>query len=184
MFDDSSDFVWEAANHEVHPAAKRFLKFTTVYENETLRGKMLVTMGFIEDLLAQAIKSFLVNDNEAVLKGFASRSLGSASAKFNMAFLLGLIDDHELKIIEKMAKIRNEFAHQPFVRADNLDLSNHFRNLAKLIGTDQYKEKETDNYAEEVWGMTIWALVTPLMNRPERAEERRLKFQDWDTSAP
>lgn len=182
--DLSEDYEWEFASYDLHPAAKHFQEFQEVYESESLRGRMLVTMGFIEDVLARSIKEYLVDTDPKVMQKFAVRSLGSLSAKLNMAYLLGLIDDREFNMIEKMATIRNIFAHQPLAREDGTTLRNHVRDLARLQNLDQYKENETSNYVNEVWRMTIWSLLTSLINRPERAKERRLKYQPWDLSAP
>lgn len=181
---NTDEYDWELASAEPHPAAERFMAFQTVYGEETLRGKMLVTMGYVEDLLARSIAARLVNTRSKRLEEFGKRSLGSLSAKSNMAYLLGIIDDREHAIIEKMSKLRNDFAHQPMVRESDPDIRNHARDLARLLSIDQYRESESDFYVEEVWGMTLWGLLTYLNNRPERAAERRLTFNEWDISAP
>ncbi|MFK4004442.1 hypothetical protein [Qipengyuania sp. NPDC077563] len=178
------DFDWEFANFQPHEATKRFRKFSSVFDSETLRGKILVTMGFLEDLLARGIKEFLVETNHGVFQGFARRSLGSLSAKQHLAYLLGIISEEEFEIIERMAKIRNLFAHDPMISGADEKIRNHTRDLAKLLNLDQYKESESSNCVEETWGMTHWALLVPLMNRPERASEYRLRTREWELSAP
>lgn len=177
------EYEWEFSA-PLHPAADRFVKFREVYERETLRGRMLVTMGFVEDILARSIQSYLVDTDPKLVQSFASRSLGSLSAKANLSYLLGIIDEQEFKQIEKMAKIRNLFAHEPLADKNDALLRNHVRDLSVLLGLGHYKESESKDFVGETWSMTIWALLTRLVNRPENAEQRRLKPQSWDFGAP
>ena len=181
---DTDDDDWDFANFELHPAAQRFMEFQQVYESESLRGRILVTMGYVEDLLARAIAASLIDTNPSLLKDFGKRSLASLSAKRTLAYLLGLIDDREYAIIKQMADIRNAYAHQPMVKESDSLIRQHTRRLAVLLQIDQYKESESDRYVEETWGMTLWGLLTSLNNRPERAEERRIRYKPWDLSAP
>lgn len=175
---------WELANYDIHEAYQDYLDFRRIYESESMRGKILVTLGFLESLLAKSIKNFLVDDDPALLKRFASRTLGSLDAKLNLAFLLGIVDGREHKMIEKMAKIRNDFAHQVHVKEGDADLENHIRDLARLANVSHYHGDKSDNRAEEVWGMAMMAITPFLINRPARAVERRLTFDEWEVSAP
>lgn len=181
---DFDDYDWEFANHTPHPAATRLIKLREIYEHESLRGRMLIVMGFVEDILARSISSYLINDDEPLLKRFGSRALGNLNAKASLAYLLGLIDRTEFEIIEKMAKIRNTYAHEPFASKDDPTLKNHIRDLAALQGFGAYKESETEDYFGTTWDLTIWTLLTGLTNRPERAAERRLRFESWPYGAP
>ena len=160
-----------------------FQKIMLTLEGESLRGKMLVTMGFVEDILKRSITALMVDD-PAVIKEFATRTLPSVSTRLNLAYLLGIISGEEFEIIKKMNVIRNMYAHRPLIKVDDPKLLNHVRDLARLQNLAQYKEHESVAYVEEVWRMTQWSILTPLMNRPERVAERRMSYGQWELSAP
>lgn len=182
MYEQETD--WEFANYDMHQGHKDYLDFRRVYDSESLRGKILVTLAFIESLLAHSIRVFLVGDDPALLKKFASRTLGSLDAKLNMSFLLGIVDRRQHEMIRKMAKLRNDFAHQVHAKEGDLDVENHIRDLAIMANVSQYHGDKSDKRAEEVWGMAMIAITPYLINRPARAAERRLTYDQWEVSAP
>lgn len=86
--------------------------FTQELQNETDRGLPLVAAALIDELLADSLRNFFVEDCsvEKLLDG-ASAPLGTLSARLNLCHALGLIDDYEKSEIEIIRKIRNRFAH-------------------------------------------------------------------------
>lgn len=93
---------------------------------------MLVTMGYIEDILARAIGARLIDSNSKILSDFGKRALGSLTAKLNLALLVGVIDEQEYEIIERMAKIRNLFAHGAMIDDSDANVRNHIRELSSV----------------------------------------------------
>lgn len=76
------------------------------------RGLVLSLAAFAEDALGQLLKAFLLT-NEAtnqLLEGF-NAPLGTFSARIKAAYALGLIEKDQLDDLERLRKMRNEFAH-------------------------------------------------------------------------
>lgn len=86
--------------------------FTQELQRETDRGLPLVAAALIDELLADSLRNFFVQDRSAdkLLDG-ATAPMGALSARLQLCHALGLIDDYEKSEIELIRKIRNRFAH-------------------------------------------------------------------------
>ena len=79
---------------------------------ESDRGMVLSMSAFMEDLLGNIIKDFMLDVSAAteLVEGF-NAPLGTFSARTKAAYALGLISEDQHKDINLVRKIRNEFAH-------------------------------------------------------------------------
>ena len=86
--------------------------FTQELQRETDRGLPLVAAALIDELLAGSLRNFFVQDRsgEKLLDG-ATAPMGTFSARLQLCYALGLIDDYEKSEIDLIRKIRNHFAH-------------------------------------------------------------------------
>jgi mannitol operon repressor len=91
---------------------KDFSAFLHEFQSETDRGAALVGAAVIDQRLSDTLRAFMVAGKvvDALLDG-ANAPLGTFSARINMCFGLGLIDNHEHSECNIIRKIRNEFAH-------------------------------------------------------------------------
>lgn len=76
------------------------------------RGLVLSLAAFAEEALGDLIKSFLLpgDSTERLLDGF-NAPIGTFSARSKMAYSLGLITKFQYEDLERLRRIRNEFAH-------------------------------------------------------------------------
>jgi hypothetical protein len=76
------------------------------------RGLILTLAAFAEDTLGDLLKAFLITGDATgqLLSGF-NAPLGTLSARIKMAYALGLITKNQYDDLERLRKIRNEFAH-------------------------------------------------------------------------
>jgi hypothetical protein len=89
-------------------------------ESSPDRAVGIVAAAFVEDRIAEAIKSRLHQDTALLDDTFRSSGpLGSFAAKIDMAFLMGLYSKDTWKDLGAIRKIRNEFAHN--VLADSFE---------------------------------------------------------------
>src|SRR5688500_5397628 len=97
---------------ETHPNLKDFLPFMHELRHESERGAVLISCSYLEELLREILRSFLLDkaETEKLLEGF-NAPLGTFSARATAAFCCGLITQGEFKEITTLRKIRNEFAH-------------------------------------------------------------------------
>lgn len=92
------------------------LKTITVvdlYPSESDRAAAILAASFIDNYLADCIKSVLVESPDVIelFKGYAP--LSSFSARISMAYALGLLTEGMKKDFHYIRKIRNHFAHHP-----------------------------------------------------------------------
>lgn len=76
------------------------------------RALVLSLAAFAEESLGELLKAFLLQGDSAqkLLSGF-NAPLGTFSARVKMCHALGLITQHQFEDLERLRKIRNEFAH-------------------------------------------------------------------------
>jgi hypothetical protein len=75
-------------------------------------GLVLALAAFDEEALGDLIEAFLIQGNSAkqLLEGF-NAPLGTFSARIKMAYSLGLITKRQNADLDRLRRIRNEFAH-------------------------------------------------------------------------
>src|SRR5260221_10983535 len=72
----------------------------------------LLAGSHVEKTLASFLDRFFVEgETSAKILSFEEGSLGTASSRADMAYVLGLIDQPLLANVKKIAEIRNTFAH-------------------------------------------------------------------------
>jgi mannitol operon repressor len=93
--------------------AEDLVSFIDELGQETDRGLPLVAAALIDDRLAEkTIRSFLrPGPLAAKLIDAGNAPLGTLSARADLCYALGLIDEYEHSEIAIIRKVRNEFAH-------------------------------------------------------------------------
>lgn len=88
-------------NHEVIEA----------YQKESDRSAAILASSFLEEVLGETIRSFLVEDKSVddLFKGYSP--LSTLSSKIDFAYALGLITKEMKQDLDIVRKIRNHFAH-------------------------------------------------------------------------
>lgn len=81
-------------------------------DNLDERGLVLSLSAFAEDALGSLLKAFMVPSEATaqLLEGF-NAPLGTFSARTKAAYALGLITKDQFQDLERLRKIRNEYAH-------------------------------------------------------------------------
>ncbi|MFO0244140.1 MAG: MltR family transcriptional regulator [Acidobacteriota bacterium] len=76
------------------------------------RGLILSLSAFAEDALGSLLKAYLIPSNASaqLLEGF-NAPLGTLSARIKAAYAMGLITKEQFSDLERLRKIRNDFAH-------------------------------------------------------------------------
>lgn len=76
------------------------------------RGLVLALAAFAEEALGDLIRAFLIPGEPAaqLLDGF-NAPLGTFSARIKMAYSLGLVTKRQYEDLDRLRRIRNEFAH-------------------------------------------------------------------------
>lgn len=79
---------------------------------ETDRGCALTAGAYLDEMLQRLLERYFRDERSVVEQFFAASGvLSSFSAKIDMSFALGLLDDHTRAALHLVRRIRNEFAH-------------------------------------------------------------------------
>lgn len=107
---DSGDFELPDAWPDIHA----FLRDANDENaNGTERGCVLVWTSMIDELLRRLLEVFFVADSARSVDFFRHNGpAGSFSGRAKLAYFSGLIAEDELRVIDKLRDIRNDFAHQ------------------------------------------------------------------------
>jgi len=150
----------------VHFGIKAFSEFLNEIKNESDRAAVILGAAKIDDVLAQLIKKFLlpnVSSKDELMED--DGPISSFSARINIAYRLGLIDNELTRNLHLIRKTRNEFAHAAM--GCKLDASPHRERVNEVIC--QYKNYKSfmqyrkyafpDQFSTSVDFKTILALI-------------------------
>lgn len=92
--------------------AEDLAKFVEELKRETDRGLPLVGAALIDEKLLETLEAFACPERSmGKLLNEGTAPLGTFSARTELCYALGLIDDFEHREISLVRKVRNEFAH-------------------------------------------------------------------------
>jgi mannitol operon repressor len=160
---------------KTHPHLKAFMAFMEVLNKESERGAVLIAATMLEDLLGQAIRSFLIANKETdrLLEGF-NAPLGTFSSRILAALALGVLSEQEFEECERIRKIRNVFAH-------NVHSSFSDQKLRDMSATLTYSIQGPDVKPKAQFTSAAVGLILTMTSRPHYVGQRRLKYGDWKT---
>ena len=155
---------------ESQPHLADFVPFLDDLNKETPRGAVLVAAAYLEQQLGEIVASFLVEGRPAksLLGGFAP--LGTFAARAAAAEALGLISADEFGDLQRIRKVRNEFAHNH--RATFSDPG-----IARLCSALTHSAKDHGDVVVDARGQFTTAAVSLILNfinRPYYVSKKRL----------
>jgi DNA-binding MltR family transcriptional regulator len=88
--------------------------FIRLFGGQVERGAALALVGVLEQAISQAVKGALVQDEKLHSVMFQdSGALGALGTKVRLGYLLSLYSKETMNDLERICKIRNQFAHNP-----------------------------------------------------------------------
>lgn len=117
-------------------------RLATVISELDERGLILALAAFAEEALGDLIGAFMMPGEPAakLLEGF-NAPLGTFSARIKMAYALGLVTKRQYDDLERLRRIRNEFAHswEPISFTDR-NIASHIAALHFSSLDDEYPD--------------------------------------------
>ncbi len=161
---------------DTHPNLKEFLPFLDSLNAESERGGVLISSSYIENLLGEIIRNFLLDVSSAnkLLDGGYS-PLSSFSSRIQLTYCLGLISEQEYKELETIRKIRNIFAHKMKASFKDKKLVDLCHNL-KFSAANYNNIKVTSSGR---FTTSAVAIILNLINRPTYVSRQRLTYKKW-----
>ena len=153
-----------------------FVPFLDDLNKETARGAVLVAATYLERQLGEIVASFLVEGRPAknLLAGF-NAPLGTFAARAAAAEALGLISADEFGDLQRIRKVRNEFAHNH--RAAFSDPG-----VTRLCSALTHSAKDSGDVVIDPRGQFTTASVALILNftnRPHYVSKKRLMRGTW-----
>lgn len=95
------------------PAARTFKEFMEIVQKESDRGSVLVAVSMVEEILSSLLKARLLPslDKTDELFDIGYAPFSSFSAKIDLAYRIGCINQEVRRSCHILRKIRNDFAH-------------------------------------------------------------------------
>ena len=168
---------FKAAN----PHLKDFLLFLDKLREESPRGMVLISCGFLEEQLRQVLLSFFAeNKQHAGLVDGGSAPIGTFSARIATCHALTLINDDERHDLDQLRKIRNEFAHSMQASFDLQNIKDRCSNLRLKAHDYSFEELgEVIVSSQGQFTTAATALILNLVNRPHYVSQQRRRPTVW-----
>jgi mannitol operon repressor len=158
-----------------YPNLKDFLPYLDELNKESPRGKVLISTGYLEQMLEDILSSFMMQSKivDDLFEG-GNAPLGIFSARAKLAYSLGLISEAEFQDIDIIRRIRNDFAH---------DMKASFSNDSVKSRCSQLKHKAPDGVgmvaAEGQFTSAATGLLLNLVNRAAYVSQTRRSYGNW-----
>ena len=167
--------------HETHPHLKEFTVFLDKLKDESDRGMVLISTGYLEEQLKKILLAYFVNDPALVIlvKG-GSAPLGAFSARITTCYALGLISKPEHDDMHILRRIRNDFAHDihaSFKTQSIIDRCKLLQFKAHDYSSPELGEVIIPPYGQ--FNTAATGLILNFVNRPHYVGKERRKHQDW-----
>ena len=155
--------------------------FLKLLQEESDRGSVLISTGFLEQQLKDVLTAFMQEvPAKAYLLGGANAPLGTFSSRISACFTLGLITDDEHHDLNQLRRIRNAFAHDIHTTLNMQSVKDRCATLKmKAHDYDSEEMGEVRMTAQGQFHTAAVALIMNFVNRPSYVAKQRRKPQDW-----
>jgi hypothetical protein len=164
------------ALREKYPNLEPFWPFLQTLREESPRGTVLISCGFLEQQLKEILLAFMVDDaavGELIEGGNAP--LGTLSSRISAAYFLGLVTKDEYHDLTLMRRIRNDFAHEVETTFDTPSVVDRCRLLRhKAEGFGDVKVGSFDQFQSAAIGV-----IMSLINRASYVGQQRRRNEQW-----
>ena len=164
-----------------YPNLKEFFPYLALLNNESDRGKVLISTGFLEEQLKQILLAFMLQGSQAEdLVDGGNAPLGTFSSRITACYVLGLISQNEHDDLHLIRRIRNDFAH-------NIHTSFKAESVISRCKELKYKAHDYEHPAKgavkiEPSGQFTTAsvgLIMSLTNRHHYVSQKRRTAENW-----
>jgi hypothetical protein len=143
---------------------------------ESDRGKVLVSTGYIESRLQEVLLAFMVESKVSIsLFSGPNSAFGNFSSRIAGCYALGLITDDEYHDLQLIRRIRNDFAHSVLTSFKTAEVVSR----CKLLRSTTERVSQYPAMPAQRFESAVVAIIVQLVNRPYYVSEGRLKVREW-----
>lgn len=159
-----------------HPNLERFWPFLQMLRQESERGQVLISTGFIEEQLKDVLLAFMIDNPQCgeLVEG-GSAPLGTFSARIEACYALGLISEDEHNDLTLIRRIRNEFAHHIETSFDTPSVVSRCAQLR--MKAEDYGDVKVGPSGQ--FQTAAVAVIMNLINRPHSVSQERRATKTW-----
>jgi mannitol operon repressor len=166
----------------MHPhLEERFWPYLYLLNDESPRGKVLISTGVMEELLGGILRAFMIENKgaEDLFEG-GNPSFGTFSSRIAGCFALGLINQDEYDDLTRIRKIRNDFAHELSTSFDTPSVRDRCKDL-KLRVPEQVTATGITIGKDAVTQFATSAvnLILNLVTRASQVADKRRSYEEW-----
>lgn len=168
---------FKAAN----PHLAKFLPYLDLLGQESDRGRVLISTGFMEEQLKDILLAFMLKDRQAAdLVTSGNAPLGTFSARISACYLLGLVSEDEHHDLTLLRRIRNDFAHDMHTSFETPSVIDRCK-LLRHKAHDYKSEQQGDVIVPPTGQFTTAAvgLIANLTNRAHYVSRSRRSYGEW-----
>lgn len=166
---------------ETYPHLAEFFAFLEKLQDESERGMVLISTGFLEEQLRNTLLAHFVDDSSLlVLVEGGNAPLGSFSARISACYALALVSKAEYEDLHILRRIRNDFAH---------NIHTSFATQSVIDRCKLLRHKAHDYHSPSLGEVTVSprgqlttaavGLILNLVNRPHYVAKERRESRDW-----
>ena len=157
-----------------NPHLKDFLPYIERLGKESDRGRVLISTGYIEQLLKDVLQAYFIEGNSANSL-FDEGALATFSSRAHLCHALGLISDDEYHDIQLIRKIRNHLAHKMHSSFEDSQVIDRCKLL--LLKAHDYGEVVTSPSGQ--FQTAAVSVLSRLVNRAQYVSEKRISYGNW-----
>jgi mannitol operon repressor len=159
-----------------YPHLIAFWPFLQTLQNESHRGVVLISCGFLEEQLKQVLLAFMLDDKKALdLIDGGNAPLGTFSSRISATYMLALISDEEYRDLTLIRKIRNDFAHEVATTFETQSVIGRCKELHHKA--EDYGDVRVDAFGQ--FQTAAIAIIMNLTNRPHYVALQRRTKTSW-----
>jgi DNA-binding MltR family transcriptional regulator len=158
-----------------HPHLEEFWPFIQTLRQESDRGRVLISAGFLEEQLKKILLGLMVQrpkSNELV-EG-SNAPLATFSARTEACYALGLITDDEYNDLSIIRRIRNEFAHNIETTFQTASVVSRCGQLRMKTDFDALHLSASGQFTT-----AATAVIMSLINRASYVSQERRQTKSW-----
>ena len=161
---------------EKYPNLEPFWPFLQTLREESPRGTVLISCGFLEQQLTEILLAFMVADaavGEFIEGGNAP--LGTLSSRISAAYFLGLVTKDEYHDLTLMRRIRNDFAHEVETTFDTPSVVDRCKLL--LHKAEDFGDVKVGSFGQ--FQSAAIGVIMSLINRASYVGQQRRRNEQW-----
>ena len=164
-----------------NPHLATFIPFLDSLKSESARGSVLISTGYLEQLLKETLLAFMLdNPTSRNLVEGPNAPFGTFSSRIGGCYALGLISEDEHHDLQLIRRVRNDFAHDIATNFATQTVSGRCAALrGKAFTYTLHTGEEVKVPPASQFSTAAVSLICNLVNRAHYVAQKRVSPAKW-----